>query len=225
MEVTDVTGSKDQKMMVLKRGYAFCGWAVCPCCIHSVSAHYVVDAAGQPINHTGSDTLIATIRVPWAGGCFTPTLNIEDRNGNYMGQVTGPCCCVTDCCGADFSIQDANGGKIGDIRKLGAGSLKDAVLELNTDADKFKISFPENLDPTMKMAILASLFQIDFSFFEDDRSPRECRCCDCYCCGWPMACFPKWMVCCCCYATKKEREAEEKKKKKEGAPQDEEMGR
>lgn len=223
----DETGSgKAQRMMVLKRGYAFCGCAIFPCCQHSVSAHYVVDAQGNPINHTGSDTLIAKVYVPWCGGCCTPTLNIQDRNGNYMGRVTGPLCCVTDCCGADFNIEDAQGKEIGKLQKVKASTIKDVVMEMSTDADKFRISFPESLDPTMKMAILASLFQIDFSFFEDDRSPRECRCCDIYLCGWPMACFPRWMVCCCCYATKREREAAEKKKKEgNGAPQDADMDR
>ena len=215
-------------MMVLKRGYAWCGFAVCyPCCAHSVSAHYVVDTQGNPINHTGSDTLIAKVSVPFGGGCCTPTLNLSDRNDKHMGQITGPFCCVTDCCGADFSIKDADGKKIGELKKLSAKTLKGMVMELNTDADNFKITFPESLDPTFKMAILASLFQVDFSFFEDDRSPRECRCCDIYCCGWPMACFPKWMVCCCCYSSKKEREEAEKKKKQQGkgAPQETEMDR
>jgi len=228
MNVIDETGAKQQKMMVLERGYACCGWAVLPCCAHSVHAHYVVDAAGNEIHHHGSDTLIATVRVPWLGGCCFPTLNLEDRTGQHMGQITGPMCCVTDCCGADFTIKDAQGTKIGDLKKLSAKSLKGVVMEMETDADNFKITFPESLDPTMKMAILAALFQIDFSFFEDDRSPRECRCCDIYCCGWPMACFPKWMVCCCLYSSKKEREAALKKKQAgghHGAPQENEMGR
>lgn len=228
LNVMDETGAKNQRMMVLKRGYRFCGWAVCPCCMHSVAVHYVVDQQGNQIAHTGNDTLIAKVYVPWAGGCCIPTLHIQDREEKYMGSITkgGMPCCVADCCGADFNINDTQGKKIGEIKKLGVGSLKGVVMEMNTDADNFKITFPETLDPTLKMAILASLFQIDFSFFEDDRSPRECRCCDIYCCGWPMACFPKWMVCCCCYSTKEEREkAEKEKKKNNGAPQEAEMDR
>jgi len=227
MNIMDETGSgKATRMMVLKRGYAFCGWAVLPCCQHHVNAHYVVDEQGNQIHHTGQDTLIAKVYVPWLGGCCTPTLHMEDRNQKFLGSITGPTCCVTDFCGADFAIHDAAGAKIGHLEKLKPGSLKDIVVELETDADRFRISFPENLDPTMKMAILASLFQIDFAFFEDNRSPRECRCCDIYCCGWPMACFPRWMVCCCCYATKREREeAEQKKKEGKGAPQESEMDR
>jgi len=225
LNIMDETGKSPQRMMVFKRGYACCGWAVLPCCQHSVSAHYVVDTQGNPINHIGNDTLIAKVYVPWLGGCCIPTLNIQDRNGQYMGNIKGPMCCVADCCGASFDINDPTGKKIGGIEKLSAKTLKGLVMELNTDADNFRITFPESLEPTLKMAILASLFQIDYSFFEDDRSPRECRCCDIYCCGWPMACFPKWTVCCCCYASKKEREKAEKEKKNKGAPMEAEMDR
>jgi len=150
MNVVDETGNKEQTMMVLKRGYACCGWAVCPCCQHSVHAHYVVDASGHPINHTGSDTLIATVRTPWLGGCCVPTLNLHDRNDVYMGQITGPVCCVADCCGADFSITDKESKKIGELKKLSAKTLKGVVMELNTDADNFKITFPESLIRLLK---------------------------------------------------------------------------
>lgn len=223
LNVQDETGKESQKMMVLTRGFAWCGWAVCPCCQHTVKAHYMVDASGQSISSPSSDTLISTVTTPWGGGCFRPTLRIYDRTKAYKGEITGPFCCVMDCCGADFDIADENGAKVGEIKKIKADSLKGIVMELNTDADNFKITFPESLDPTLKMAILASLFQIDFMFFEDDRSPRECRCCDIYCCGWPCACFPRWMVCCCLYSSKKEREAAEKRKKEGGAPQQDEM--
>lgn len=222
--VYDESGPKPQRMMVFSRGFACCGWAVCPCCMHEVDAHYTIDAQGKTINHTSADTLIGRSSVPWAGGCFTPTLNLTDRDGANVGQILGPTCCVCDCCGADFGLNDKDGNKVGDIKKLSVKSMKGVVMEMSTDADNFKITFPQSMDPTTKMLVLASLFQIDFSFFEDDRSPRECRCCDLYCCGWAMACCPKCLVCCCCYASKKEREAAEKKKKEGGgAPQAEDM--
>lgn len=225
MNIFDETGKNKQKMMVLKRGYACCGWAVCPCCIHSLKAHYVVDAEGKEIHHTGSDTLIATVRVPWGGNCFTPQLILDDREGKTMGWINGPLCCVTDCCGADFTIFDNEGKTMGNLKKLKAGTATDVYMEMTTDSDKFRMTFPETLDPTLKMAILASLFQLDFQFFEDERGFREAHCCDCYICGWSMACFPKCCVCsCCCYATKEEREKAEKAKHK-GAPQDNGMDR
>jgi len=222
MNINDETGTKRQRMMIVKRDYACCGWAVCPCCIHHLYVHYVVDAQGNPISHHGHDTLIAEVSVPWCGGCLVPTLDYKDRNGTFLGSMTGPCCCVTDFCGADFTITNKDGTEIGKLDKIRAKSIKDAVMEIETEADKFKITFPLELDPTFKMAILASLFQIDFAFFEDDRSPRECRFCDWYCCGFPCACFPKCFVCCCLFATKEDREKAEKKKEK-GAPQIEEM--
>ena len=99
------------------------------------------------------------------------------------------------------------------------------MMELETDADTFRISFPQAMPPQIKMGVLAGLFQIDFSFFEDNRSPRECRFCDIYCCGWPMACCPVWLACC-CYATKESREkAKKEKHRSNGAPQAAEMDR
>ena len=175
MNVYDESGKKPVRMMVFKRGFAFCGWAVCPCCIHETSAHYTIDNEGKEIHHTGIDTLVGHAKVPWAGGCFTPTLNLSNRDGQFLGQILGPTCCVCDCCGADFGITDAQGNKVGELKKLSVKTLKGVVMETTTDADNFQITFPVEMDPTTKMLILAALFQIDFSFFEDDRSFRECR--------------------------------------------------
>jgi len=225
MHVNDVTGAKDQKMAVFKRPYHCCQWAVIPCCLPTVHAHYTVDETGRTIG-TSHDTLIATMRTPWCGGCFSPTYDVYDRDNAYQARITGPFCCICDFCGADFSIENAAGNHIGTLKKLGAKTARDVVTELNTDADTFRVEFPIELGPEIKLGILATLFHIDFSFFEDERSPRECKCCDIYCCGVPMACCPKYCACC-CYATKQAREKAKKDKLRanKGAPQNGEMDR
>jgi len=218
MNVLDETGNAAQKMIVFERNYAFCGWAVCPCCMHHVNVYYVVDASGHSL-HPSAETLVARVQVPWLGGCCVPTYNIQDRNGEHAGHLEGPCCCVSDFCGADFKVHDKNGNKVGDLEKLSVKTLKSLAMELETQARNFKINFPDTLDPTIKMAVLAAVFEIDYEFFEDDRSPRECRFWDFYCCGAPCSCFPVWCACC-CYGTKEKREeAEEKKERGHGAPE------
>jgi hypothetical protein len=227
MHVMDESGSKEELMMIFHRRYAFCGWAVIPCCQSELYTHYMIDANGNPMSSRSEDNKIATVRVPWLGGCCTPTLDVTDRTGKSMGQIIGPFCCVSTFCGSDFGLHDATGARIGEVKKLQPENLREFVMQLETNAKNFKITFPDTMDPAFKMAVLASVFQLDFEFFEDDRSPTEGRCCDCYLCGWPCSCLPQSLVCCCCYATKKEREEAEKRKNqnKQGAPQTDDMGR
>lgn len=212
IKVYDHTGDKDRLVLVLKRGYKGCGWAVIPCCAQSVGVHYMLDDDGNEVSGTSSDTLISRVEVPWCGGCCQPTMNIKDGNGVKQGSIKGPCLCVNDCCGADFDVYDREGEKAGEITKMRVAGLKDLAMEFATDADKFRLKFPPNLPPQMKMAILAATFQIDFWFFEDDRNACSGRCCDIYCCGWALSCLPAWCFCCC------GDDDDDKKKKKGGAP-------
>jgi hypothetical protein len=219
IKVYDQTGSKDKAMMVIKRKYRCCGCAIFPCCAHRVDVHLLVDEDGNEIAHESSDTLISRIQVPWFhGGCCVPTWHISDDEGVHKGTIKGPCCFVCDCCGSDFGITDPNGNHIGKIDKLAPKSLKSLAIEMATDADYFKIDFNKDLEPSIKMAILASTLQIDFTFFEDSRGPYQGRCCDVWLCGWPCPCMPGCLCCCC-----KSDDEKKKKEKEKGAPESEEM--
>lgn len=232
IKVYDTVGQKDKAAMLFERKYRCCGWAVLPCCAHRVDVHYLVDANGQTIGSHGERTLISTVQVPpCTGGCCCPTWHINDRHGNKGAEINGSSCCVCDMCGADFSVQDRDGNTTGEIKKLAPSSLKSLAIELTSDADTYKVSFARELDPQLKMAIIAATLQIDFTFFEDSRGPCQCRCCDCWCCGWAAPCLPACIfallafICCQEDAKAKKKRESEEKKKQGGAPETEEMVR
>lgn len=207
--VYDHTGEKDKKAMVFKRDFRFCGWAAIPCCAHKVDVHYLVNSKGKALGRENSKTKVANVRVPVCGGGLIPTFYVDDNNGHNLAKITGPFCCVCDTCGSEFNIHDNEGKLIGEIRKLSPKNLKDTALELVTEADRFKLTFPKELSPSTKMALLAATLQIDFQFFEDDRGLLQCRFCDIYCCGWPCACCPK---CCCKSRDRKHRFVDQHRK-------------
>jgi len=221
----DQTGDKDKKMLELRRKYRCCGWAVIPCCAHTLDVHLMVDEDGNEVGSSSSDTLISQVSVPMChGGCCVPTWHISDDMRNHKGTITGPCCFVCDACGSDFHIKDADGNKIGKIDKLAATSLKGMAMEMATDADFFRIDFNKELEPSIKLAILAATLQIDFTFFEDSRGPCQGRCCDVWCCGFACPCMPG-CLCCCCKSDEQKKKDEKKKNKNKGAPDADEMVR
>jgi len=226
VKVYDQTGKKDKAALVFKRRYRCCGCAIFPCCAHRVDVHYMVDQDNNTIGSESSRTLISKIQVPpFHGGCFQPTWRIKDRAGRVQANIHGPCCFVCDCCGADFSLTDKQGTKMGSITKLSPKNLKQIAMEVVTEADNFKLKFDKNLDPTIKMALIAATLQIDFQFFEDSRGICEGRCCDIYCCGWSCPCCPYFFYayfCCCCHSDDKDKRKNAKQRSK-GAPATEEM--
>ena len=222
--IMDQSAKKPQKFAVMTRDFRLCSLAVCPCCLHHVKSYYAVDAAGNSVSARSYDTLIAKASTPFLGGCCKPTMNLYDRDDNFMGSVVGPFCCVFRFCGADFDVLDENGNKMGELKKLAVKNLKDVVVDLSTDVDNFLITIPPNVKPEMKMALLSVLLHLDFMFYEDDRSLTECKFCDLYCCGVRCAVCPVWCTCCCCYTTKEARREAEKRKEK-GAPQADGMER
>ena len=84
--------------------------------------------------------------MPCCGGGCTPVLNLQNKKGETKAVVKGPCCCVSDLCGANFEVQTPEGKSIGDVKKLGVQSVSDAVVEATTDADNFMISFPKDVN-------------------------------------------------------------------------------
>lgn len=204
----------DKKVLTMRRGFKGCGFAPL-CCAHKIRVDYMLDDQGQELSSTSSATKISTVEVPFChGGCCFPTLYIKDRTGDHLATVSGSNPFVCDCCGADFSIKDKHGKKIGELEKLGVDGVRSLAKELATDADNFKVTFPKDLENGVKLALIAALLQIDFSFFEDSRTIATGRCCDMYCCGWPISCLPAWLIgiICCQYCCNSDD------KKEKGAP-------
>mmetsp|Transcript_11058 Transcript_11058/g.33007 ORF Transcript_11058/g.33007 Transcript_11058/m.33007 type:complete len:317 (-) Transcript_11058:70-1020(-) len=139
---------------------------------------------------------LGRVRMPCLGGGFTPKFNIEDRNGDVKAVVKGPCCCVSDLCGAKFEVEAPGGREIGKVKKIGIKSGGDVAAEVGTDADNFVISFPQDLNIEYKALMMGSLLILDYTFFEDEGAfefdPFSCsckfKCCDCFCCGCIVPC-------------------------------------
>lgn len=221
VKVYDETGKEEKPALVFRRKFRCCGWAPIPCCNHKVDVHYLVDANNNTIGHESSSTRISQVKVPFChGGCCWPTWQINDRFGETKAKLVGPFCMVCDCCGASFTLYDEEGRQTGGIRKLAPDSIKGMGYEIYTDADNFQLEFDKNMDPTIKMALIAATLQIDFTFFEDKRGICEGRFCDIWCCGYACPCMPKCLCCCC-----SNNEDKKKKDDDKGAPATEVMSR
>mmetsp|Transcript_53560 Transcript_53560/g.117089 ORF Transcript_53560/g.117089 Transcript_53560/m.117089 type:complete len:313 (+) Transcript_53560:144-1082(+) len=220
MKIYDSVGEKEHPALVIKRKYRCCGCAIIPCCAHRLDVHYMLDENNNTIGSESSQTLISSVQVPIChGGCCQPTWHINDRHGQTQSTIKGPCFCVSDTCGADFSIYDHGGKKTGGITKLAPKSLKQIGMELATDADTFQVKWDKNIPPALKMAIMAATLQIDFTFFEDQRGVCQGRLCDFWCCGWACPCVPALCCCCCKNTESKQKEANR------GSPETQEMMR
>lgn len=96
-----------------------------------------------------------------------PMFKIKDAAGNVVLRIQGPMCAVTfgRCTGdAVFRVLNSQGASVGTISKEWGG----LVREFLTDADNFSISFPYDLDPSVKAVLLAALFLIDYEYFEEN---------------------------------------------------------
>jgi len=93
-----------------------------------------------------------------------PMFSLKDAAGNTLLKIEGPLCPMTFGCaqGAVFRVLTPNGVSVGTISKEWSG----LVRELFTDADYFSMSFPRDLDISMKAVCLGALFLIvSFSAF------------------------------------------------------------
>jgi uncharacterized protein YxjI len=119
---------------------------------------------------TPSGQLLGTVEEEFS--ILYPTFNIKDASGNRVLQVQGPWCPMSfgSCGGAVvFRLLNNSGASVGTISKEWSGFIR----ELLTDSDSFSISFPYDLDPSIKAVLLAALFLIDYEYYEsgtfDDR--------------------------------------------------------
>lgn len=88
-----------------------------------------------------------------------PKYAIKDAQGNVRLGIKGPFCPTSfGSCQPDvvFQLRSPDKVVLGSISKHWSGLLR----ELFTDADYFSISFPMELDPSLKAACLAGLFMI-----------------------------------------------------------------
>lgn len=99
-----------------------------------------------------------------------PSFQLKDATGFTQFTVQGPLCPMSLGCGpVEFRILNQSGFQVGVITKDWSGFVR----ELFTDADYFSVSFPADLDPSMKAVCIGALFLIDFEYFEHDKDSRQ----------------------------------------------------
>ncbi|XP_064455642.1 phospholipid scramblase 1-like [Ornithodoros turicata] len=126
-----------------------CTSCLCPCCLQEIE---VTSPPGTPIGYVVQDWSI-----------LYPNFSIQNAARETVLKIDGPCC-RWNCCGdVSFRILSRDGKVcVGKISKQWSGLVK----EIFTDADNFGISFPIDLDVSMKAVMIAAAFLIDFMFFE-----------------------------------------------------------
>lgn len=111
---------------------------------------------------------------------WKPKLEIEDAGGELLYEIEGPwCLCKFVCCPcapcalkpmfkvfpAGVEHEDENV-----VASIGA-EFSGFTKEVFTDADNFAVQFPPNAPPTHKALLLATVFLLDFMYYE--KSPED----------------------------------------------------
>ena len=121
-----------------------------PCCLQQLE---VCSSGGQ---------VLGTIRERWT--FLKPKLTVHRPDGEHVFTIRGPIC-KCSCCGGDvnFRILTADEEQeVGIISKQWSGLAR----EWFTDSDTFGVTFPIDLDVSMKATLFGALFLVDFMFFE-----------------------------------------------------------
>ncbi|BFZ22440.1 hypothetical protein BsWGS_25479 [Bradybaena similaris] len=130
-----------------------CCWFADGCCQYPM---IVNDSAGRKLG------MVRQMK-SW----YRKRFGIFDEHDVLLYEMWAPWCpCQRVCCRGDIIIPICNikdKSQIGDIRKIWSGIVQEGF----TTADAFKVSFPMDLLVTHKALMLASVFLIDFTLFED----------------------------------------------------------
>lgn len=105
-------------------------------------------------------------------GCCPVTIKATDASGAEMYNIKGPCRCWMDCCMQmpcrepyDFEVRQGDAA-VGRIQNVPNGWCKMCF----TNADEYAVSFPPTATPQQRAMILATVFLLDYSFFESKQN-------------------------------------------------------
>lgn len=158
-----ITNNFGQEVIRVMRDFKCCAGCNCCACSDCCAMEVRVEApVGQMIGY-----------VKQQQSCLAPKYHIQDAERQTVLMVEGPMCiCQGPCCTWDqeFKVLSLDGShEVGKISKQWSGFVK----EYFTDADNFGVSFPMDLDVRMKATLLASVFLIDFMFFEQKQNNQN----------------------------------------------------
>jgi len=132
----------------LSRGLR-CSTCWCPCCLQRVEVS------------APEGNVIGYIDQGWS--LLRPYYKVKNANDETVLQILGPVFTCNVCGDVEFQIYTPDKSvQVGEIRKQWSGLMKEAF----TDADNFGITFPLDLDVSVKATLLGAIFLIDFMFFE-----------------------------------------------------------
>lgn len=104
--------------------------------------------------------LLGSITQEWS--LWRPIFYIRNASSQPVLMIKGPL--IRFCVEVDFKIKSLDEKhRVGKIQKQWSGFGR----ELFTDADKFGINFPRDLDVNIKAVLLGACLLIDFMYFED----------------------------------------------------------
>ncbi|XP_046362053.1 phospholipid scramblase 1-like isoform X1 [Haliotis rufescens] len=149
-----------QEVLRMRRDFKCCG-GCCWCADADCAAHEVIveTAKGEPLGY------VRQLPSKWKGH-----YGILDSRRNQLMEIWGPCCgCQGLCCTDDveFPVQSMkDGAVVSKISKQWGG----AVREIFTDAEKFSVTFPQDLDVKVKATLMGAVFLIHFMYYEEEES-------------------------------------------------------
>ncbi|XP_064641883.1 phospholipid scramblase 2-like isoform X2 [Lineus longissimus] len=159
MHVTDNLGAEVMRIVRPCKCLAGCCWCATRDCDTCALELQVEAPPGEVVGY-----------VRQGNYCWTSEYIIMDANKKDVLTAKGPCCPVqTICCTSDLdwvisSLDQQH--EIGKVSKQWAGVFREMV----SDADKFGIHFPVDLDVRMKATLVGLMFMIDFMFFEHKKN-------------------------------------------------------
>jgi len=170
----------------------------CDCCADGIKVYegHVFGSPGELVNPPQP---MVTVKQPYLGGYFTPTLDVYPKGNTEAppsATITGPCClggASELCCKSTFNYASTGGNLKGSIVHLTPESCLDVCAEICTDVDHFRITYNQDATTEDKATMLASSILVDYMFFEMDNGMLACKdgkleitCCFTFC--WNLSC-------------------------------------
>lgn len=169
------------------------GCVVCGmCCQEDMYIHHGDPSANGKPGKVGrlEGGHFARLLQPCGGGGFHPKVNILTNpskappgqgDEQLIGSIDGPMCmkgCLELFCDTSFfwTSPDGEKGDIGSLVRPKPEDCYNCCRMMCTNVDTYTTEFTDGYmsqSPEDKAAILSSLIQLDYMFFEDDRAPCE----------------------------------------------------
>jgi hypothetical protein len=182
--------AQGNQVMTMHRHFKWCACSWFGPCLEDIQVY----EGRHDRDNESTEGMIGRVTQDPCGGWFTPTIFSSSPEGQHQLSIEGPFM-VGKFCDSTFHVKSNDGTNIGAVSRLisGAGDVGKQVL---TDADTFAMTFPTDLSVNTKATVLASMFLIDFMFFETGGSVKadlvdqsvSFHLCTCYCCGCPCPC-------------------------------------